>query len=117
MKRVKTVSILILFLLLCVPVEGKVIRVPADSSTIQKGIEAANAKDTVLVGLGIYSTATNGEVFPINMKSGVVLLSESGKETAWILADYDATVINCQDTDSNTIIKGFKISKGKSTNG
>lgn len=117
MNRVKIILALIAFLFLYTPTEGKIVLVPADSSTIQKGINGANAGDTVLVAMGIFSTATNGEIFPINMKSGVILLSEAGTENTWILANYDTTVINCLDADSTTIIKGFRISKGKSTKG
>jgi len=108
---------LMFLIFLSKPVDGRIIHVPSDSSTIQKGINGAEAGDTVLVALGIYSTATNGEIFPINIKCGVILLSEAGAEDTWIFADYDTTVIRCLDVDSTTIIRGFRISKGNSTKG
>jgi len=109
--------ILFVFFLFLSPAIGKTIYVPADSSTIQKGINGASYGDTVLVGVGIYSKATNGETLPIYMENGVVLLSEKGIEYTWIQANYDSTVIKCLDLDSNTVIRGFKINKGKSTKG
>lgn len=117
MKRVKVFLVLVAVLCLCLQASSKTIRVPADSSTIQKGINGAKAGDTVLVAMGIYSTSTNGEIFPINMKSGVVLLSKEGKEYTTLQANYDSTVIRCINVNSNTVIKGFKISKGESIEG
>jgi len=116
MKRVGFILLVVLSTL-SLHVQAKTIYVPADSSTIQKGINGASYGDTVLVGVGIYSKATNSEILPIDMKNGVVLISEKGIEYTWIQANYDTTVIKCIDLDSNTVIKGFKINKGKSTKG
>lgn len=117
MKWPYLISLLTVLVFAQTSVQARTIQVPGDSSTIQKGIDGASAGDTVLVASGTYSSVTNGEILPINIKSGVVLLSEAGTENTWIFADYDTTVINCVDADSTTIIRGFRISKGKATNG
>jgi predicted outer membrane repeat protein len=88
-----------------------VIRVPADYPTIQKGIDAAQEGDTVLVAPGKYSGTGN---YDIDFKAKAIkVISEEGPA---------ATVIDCQECgrgfyfhsneDSNSVLKGFTIMNG-----
>ncbi len=50
----RTIQALVMVLLAATPISAAIIYVPGDSSTIQAGIEGAQAGDTVLVAEGIY---------------------------------------------------------------
>ncbi len=89
----------------------KVICVPADYPTIQKGINAAQEGDTVLVAPGKYSGTGN---YNIDFKAKAIkVISEEGPAV---------TVIDCQgwgrgfyfnsNEDSNSVLKGFTIMNG-----
>ncbi|MBN1630357.1 MAG: DUF1565 domain-containing protein [Thermoleophilia bacterium] len=86
--------------------------VPSEYSTIQAGIDAAAVGDTVLVAAGTYSTSTNGETFPLTMKSGVYLLGESGPFSTIVDAQSQARVMDCDGASSATIIEGLAFSNG-----
>ena len=91
--------------------------VPATVSTIKHAVEDSAAYgDTVLVAPGIYDT-TSGEVFPINMKNGVVLISESGASVTIVNANATGSVITCSNCDQSTEICGFTITGGSALNG
>jgi len=91
--------------------------VPATVSTIKHAVEDSAAYgDTVLVAPGIYDT-TSGEYFPINMKNGVVLISESGASVTIVNASATGGVINCSNCDQSTEICGFTITGGTTLNG
>lgn len=80
------------------------IHVPADQPTIQAGIDAASAEDTVLVACGTYYE------YSIEMKAGIVLQSESGVSGCVILdAQYlpCSEIISCVELDPAPIIKGL----------
>lgn len=61
---------IVIFILASHPAWGALIKIPADYQTIQEGIDAAKAGDTVLVAAGRYNEQ-------IVMKEGVVLKSDS----------------------------------------
>jgi hypothetical protein len=91
--------------------------VPAAVPTIKHAVEDSAAYgDTVLVAPGIYDT-TSGESFPINMKNGVVLISEAGASVTTINANATGSVISCSNCDQSTEICGFTITGGRAMNG
>jgi parallel beta-helix repeat protein len=91
-------------------------RVPGEYASIQAGIDAAAAGDTVLVAPGTYTGPGNREIdfHGINM----VLISEEGAET---------TIIDCEGAgqafeiitgeDSTLVISGFTMTNGSGGNG
>ncbi|KPK63616.1 hypothetical protein AMJ83_06220 [candidate division WOR_3 bacterium SM23_42] len=86
--------------------------VPADIPTLKTAVEdSAGYGDTVMVAAGTYNTAS-GEVFPINMQNGVVLISQSGPSATTIDANASDRVFDCQALDSTTVIHGFTITGG-----
>lgn len=91
--------------------------VPSEITTIKQAVEiTASYGDTVLVAPGVYDT-TSGESFPINMKNGVVLMSEDGASATIIEAHSTNGVFNCDNCDSATVIAGFTITGGSASNG
>ncbi|UCF70752.1 MAG: right-handed parallel beta-helix repeat-containing protein [candidate division WOR-3 bacterium] len=91
--------------------------VPANVPTIKQAVEDSAAYgDTVLVEAGTYDTGS-GEVFPINMTNGVVLMSVSGPTLSMIDADSTGTVISCSNCDQSTQIIGFTITGGYAQDG
>ena len=103
----------ILFLSVCY---GTTINVPADSTTIQAGINGAEEGDTVLVAAGTYVEnitwpATNG-----------IKLIGSGEDDCFIDGDSLASVIRFEEDlggiiDSTTLITGFTVQNGNTYGG
>jgi hypothetical protein len=91
--------------------------VPGDVPTIQAALDSASTGHTVLVAAGIYSPSTRGESFPLVMKSGVELLSESGANATVLDAEGGARVLSCVDNTSDTMIEGFTLTGGSATEG
>jgi parallel beta-helix repeat protein len=91
--------------------------VPGEIPTIKEAVEdSASYGDTVLVAPGIYDT-TSGEVFPINMKNGVILISEAGALLTIINANSTERVFNCKNVDSTTVVTGFTFTGGSAPHG
>jgi parallel beta-helix repeat protein len=89
------------------PVKASVVHVPGDVATIKAGIGLASAGDTVLVACGTYNEHN------IRMKSGVVLLSETGQpDCVTIDAQQQDRVIYGRGVGSTTIIEGITITGG-----
>ncbi len=90
-----------------VAASGSTIRVPDDELTIQEGLDAANAGDTVVVAFGSYYE------HDILMKSGVLLTSESGApECVTIDGQGLGRVLYCNEVSEGTVISGFTITGG-----
>jgi predicted outer membrane repeat protein len=83
------------------------IQVPADQPTIQAGIDAASAGDTVLVACGTYYE------HDIEMKSGISLLSETGdSECVTIDATSSGRIMSCEDLADLTSVIGITFANG-----
>jgi predicted outer membrane repeat protein len=83
------------------------IHVPADQPTIQAGIDAALAGDTVMVTCGPYIE------WDIILKNGVCLISETGQpECDSIDCHMGSRIFIADGVDSTTIIEGFVIAHG-----
>jgi predicted outer membrane repeat protein len=108
-----------IFLFLSLPCLATTIHVPADQPTIQAGIDAASAGDTVLVACGTYTWVGEGsgvDSVLIRMKSNITLRSETGIENCTTIdAQQQGRVFECVDLNSSTSIEGFTILGGFST--
>ncbi len=96
------------------PLRATVIRVPADSATIQGGIEGAQDGDTVLVAPGRYLENLNFEGKAIWLKS------EAGPESTIIDGDsilYHPVVTFESGEDTNSVLDGFTITRGYAPTG
>lgn len=83
-------------------------------NTIQAGLDSSSTNDTVLVGPGTYYENIVWSTTP-----GIDLISEFGADTTTIDGSNSACVIVFYlpaDIDTTTIIQGFKIQNGNSSN-
>ena len=89
-----------------------------DAPTIQAAVDSAAVGDTVLVAGGIYTDIHQdflGDFSVVEMKSGVVLRSETGPDDTIIdvsEAAEPARGVLCFNCDETTIIEGFTITGG-----
>ncbi len=89
-----------------------------DAPTIQAAVDSAAVGDTVLVASGTYSDIHQdliGDFSVVEMKSGVVLRSESGPADTIIdisEAAEPARGVLCFNCDDATIVEGFTITGG-----
>ena len=79
--------------------------------TIQHGLDNAPVDGTVAVHAGVYSTSTNGEVLPVQMRDGITVWAEDGPGTCVI--DGDGTSRDLVFNGSGTArLEGFEIVGG-----
>jgi Right handed beta helix region len=86
------IAILCIPLAIVTPATAATFHVPAQYPTIQAGMNAAAAGDTVLVSPGVYTDCDGGPCLPsaVQMKEGVLLLSEGGADVTTIRGDNPA---------------------------
>ena len=88
------------------------INVPADSTTIQGGINGASTGDTVLVAAGTYM---ENIIFP---GTNIVVMSSQGADSTIIDGNQNGSVVTIyNDEDTTTVLSGFTITNGNSNNG
>jgi hypothetical protein len=114
-------SFAVIFCMLVVTLAGegqaRTWHVPDEVVTIKAAVEdSAFYGDTVMVAPGLYGLSS-GEVFPIAMKNGVVLASESGAAATVIDAQATGRILQCTDLDSATAISGFTMTGGEAASG
>ena len=101
-------SVLILSVLLSSPLFANTWHVTVDAPTIQAGVDAASAGDTVLVACGTYFE------HDIVMKSGICLLSETGNpDCVTIDAGQAGRVMEFNHLDNLVMVEGFHFSGGQ----
>jgi hypothetical protein len=84
------------------------IHVPDDQPTIQAGLDAAAAGDTVIVDCGVY------DEHDIAMPTGVWLRSASGDPLCVTIdAQQEGRVMRCEGADAETIIQGVTLTGGR----
>jgi len=113
----KTLFLVALVLTLLLPVlNAATIHVPADFPTIQTGIAAAAAADTVLVADGTYSG--NGNIDISFLGKAITVLSENGQDFCIVDCDGFGKGFEFSEDETNTsILDGFTIRNGVSASG
>ncbi len=102
MRRIPVLATLCSVLGLMASASATTRHVPGQYPTIQAGMDAAVAGDTVLVACGTYVLS-----HPVRMKSGVTLRSETGEPSCVVLWDYMGEgLLNCWFVDEMTLIEG-----------
>jgi predicted outer membrane repeat protein len=119
----KPINLFIICLFLTVMVQGQIIHVPDDYSTIQIGINAANPGDTVLVAEGLYYEQINflGKK-PLMVASEFLIDNDASHITNTIIdgsqltdADSASIVYFITGEDTTSVLCGFTIRNGKGT--
>jgi len=113
----KLAAIISVLILASGPLHAATIHVPADQTTIQAGIDAASAGDTVLVACGHYTWASEdpgeGVYSLLSITPGIVLIGSSESPDLVVIdASGIDLVIKCEPGVNQTIIEGFTITGG-----
>lgn len=83
----------------------------APFKSVTRGLTVASAGDTVHVAAGSYAETTSAEVFPLMMKSGVVLQG-AGPDIVTLEGNGAQAVIEGTAVDANARVDGFTITGG-----
>lgn len=103
----------VLFLTWFIALQARVIKIPADYPSIQQGLNAASAGDTVLVAPGVYHENINWPSV-----DGIKLDSETGATSTIIDGDtLGGVIVMGAGITDNTVVNGFTIRDGKATVG
>jgi hypothetical protein len=107
---VKAIAICLSALVLVLPVHSAIIHVPGDYPTIQAGIDAAAAGDTVEVACGTYFETS------ITLKGGIVLLSTTGDPSCvTVRPDASGRVFLATNLAAPISIEGITVRSGRSS--
>jgi len=95
---------------------ARIIYVPTDSSTIQKGIDGAFDGDTVLVFPGLYYENIDFMGKKILVSSNFIFDQDRKTIDSTIIdgSDERSVVVFLSDEDSNSVLAGFTIQNGRS---
>jgi len=97
-----------LFIINFSPTYANVIRIPIDYQSIQEGINAAQAGDTILVSPGTYYENINFE------SKSIIVKSTAGYDQTTIHGPDSSTVIYYKSYENlRPVIEGFKITNGE----
>jgi serine protease len=108
MRKVLVLSMSYALLALAPRASATTLHVPGQYPTIQAGMDAAVAGDTVLVACGTYDLYD-----PILMKSGITLRSETGTPDCVVLRDLTGDgLLHCLYLDDETLIEGISFTGG-----
>jgi hypothetical protein len=113
MPKFKALLLVCVFIFVSSSAQAKIIHVPSDSSTIQKGINGAVNGDTVLVAEGTYYEHIN-----FNGKA-ILVKSEKGAESTIINKLYGGLPIMVFNSgeDTNSVIDGFTVQNADNSTG
>lgn len=95
--------------------EAAEIHVPGDHSRITAALGAASPGDSVLVGPGTYSAATNLEAFPLSLSQDVRLLGAGADRCTLDAGGIQSTILVTAAAGGR--VSGFTITGGSSFNG
>jgi len=104
----RSLVLVALFCLLCLPAQAAVIHVPAGQPTIQDGIDAAVAGDTVLVADGTYFEQIDF------LGKAITVASANGPASCIIDGGGSGTVVTLQSFEgTDSVLEGFTITNGE----
>jgi len=114
MSKAKVLLFAFLFIFVSFSAQAKIIHVPSDSSTIQKGINGAVNGDTVLVASGTYYELINYNGKEILVASHYITTKDTTFISSTIInGDSNGTVVTfATGEDSTSKIVGFTIMNG-----
>ncbi len=101
--------ILLALAALAAPAEAKRIFIPQDHKSLQRGIDAAAAGDTIWVAAGTYAG-------PFKVTKRLVLFGDAGAENTILDGGDSARVLHIEGTKGGAVI-GFTIQRGRANSG
>ena len=114
----KVLKSFLIFLSLICAAQATIIRIPANQSSIQAGINAANSGDTVLVAPGNYVENINFKGKSIVVGSWLLTIGDTSYISQTVIdGNNTGNVVTIVGVDSTSVLSGFTITHGKSNEG